>query len=89
MSVKVQPKDKQDFKPFDIEMIEITWKKRCELNDMMIESNQNGTTPNFSFWGDICLKFTKLKEEDLNKHSTDEIIAISNAVFEFANRKKK
>ena len=89
MSVKVQPKDEQDFKPFDIEMIEITWKKRCELNDMMIDSNQNGSTPNFSFWGDICLKFTKLTEKELNNYSTDEIIAIANSIFEFANRKKK
>ena len=89
MSVKVNPNENQDFKPFEIEMVEISWKKRCELNDMMLESGQDGKTPNFSFWGNICLKFTKLKEEDLNKYSTDEIIAISNRVFEVANRKKK
>ena len=41
MSVKVQPKDEQDFKPFDIEMI---------------ENGSNGV-PNFSFWGEIVLKY--------------------------------
>ena len=33
MSVKVKPNDKQDFKTFELEINEITWKKRCELND--------------------------------------------------------
>ena len=89
MSVKVKAKDNQDFKTFQIEIPEITWKKRCELNDLMIDSSNNGNTPNFTFWGDICLKFTNLKEEDLNNHSTDEIIAIANTVFEVANSKKK
>lgn len=90
MSVKVKPNQDQTFKPFTIEMIEITWKKRCELNDMMIEvNNSDNGIPNFSFWGSICLNFTTLTEAELNKYSTDEIIAIANAVFENANSKKK
>ena len=56
---------------------------------MMIEKTGSDSSPNFSFWGDICLKFTNLKEEDLNNYSTDEIIAIANTIFEVANRKKK
>ena len=89
MSVKVKPSEQQDFKPFEIEMVEITWKKRCELNDMMIESTNGGNNPAFSFWGDLVLKFTKLSEEDLNRFSTDEIVAISHTIFEVANAKKK
>jgi len=89
MSVKVKPNENQDFKEFEIEIVDITWKKRCELNDMMIESTKEGNTPSFSFWGDIVLKYTTLKEQELNKFTTDEIIAISNSIFEHANRKKK
>ena len=91
MSVKVKPNDKQDFKPFTIEMVEITWKKRCELNDLMIDLNNEkvGKIPKFSWWGEIVLKYTTMKETELNKYSTDEIIAIANAIFETANSKKK
>ena len=89
MSVNVKPNESQDFKPFNIEIVDITWKKRCELNDMMIASTQKDVIPTFTFWGDIVLKFTTLKEDELNKYTTDEIIAISNSIFEFANRKKK
>ncbi|QDP59716.1 MAG: hypothetical protein Unbinned2990contig1001_36 [Prokaryotic dsDNA virus sp.] len=86
--VKVKPSENQDFKPFEVEIVEITWKKRCELNDMMIQSGQEGVGT-FSFWGNICLKYTTLKENELNKYTTDEIVAIAQSIFEFANRKKK
>ena len=88
MSVKVKPNENQDFKPFNVEVVEITWKKRCELNDLMIKSSSEGT-PNFSFWGNIVLKYTTLKEEELNKYTTDEIVAIANSIFESANSRKK
>ena len=64
------------------------WKMRCELNDMMIEETAKSANPAFSWWGGIVLKYTDLDEEELNKYSTDEIIAIANAVFETANKKK-
>ena len=86
--VKIKPNDEQDFKPFDIAIKDINWKMRCELNDMMIKENSNGSMPSFSWWGGIVLKFTDLKESELNKYSTDEIIAIANTVFEVANKKK-
>ena len=90
MAVKVKPNEKQDFKTFNIEIVEITWKKRCELNDLMIKiNNDGGKIPPFSFWGDVVLKYTTMKENELNKYSTDEIIAIANTVFEVANSKKK
>ena len=63
-------------------------KQRCKLNDMMIKESTAGTVPNFSFWGSVVLECTDLGEDDLNKYSTDEIIAIANAIFEVANKKK-
>ena len=86
--VKIKPNDEQDFKPFDIAIKDINWKMRCDLNDMMIKENSNGSMPSFSWWGSIVLKYTDLKESELNKYSTDEIIAIANTVFEVANKKK-
>tara|TARA_Y100000310_G_C20111957_1_gene547535 strand:+ start:112 stop:381 length:270 start_codon:yes stop_codon:yes gene_type:complete len=86
--IKVQPKEDQDFKTFQVEIKDISWKMRCELNDKMIKENSNGSMPSFSWWGEIVLKYTGLKETELNKYSTDEIIAIANAIFEVANKKK-
>ena len=88
--IKVKPSEgqEQDFKTFEIAMKDINWKMRCELNDMMIKENSNGSMPSFSWWGSIVLKYTDLKESELNKYSTDEIIAIANTIFEVANKKK-
>jgi len=88
MAVKIKPTKEQEFKAFEVEIPKITWKRRCELNDLMISKNSNGEIPPFSFWGEVVLKFTKLSEEELNEYSTDEIISIANAVFEEANKKK-
>ena len=88
--IKVKPSEgqEQDFKTFEIAMKDINWKMRCELNDMMIKENSNGSMPSFTWWGEIVLKYTDLKESELNKYSTDEIIAIANTIFEVANKKK-
>ena len=88
MEIKVKPTKDQTFKTFQIPIKTINWKMRCELNDMMIKENSNGDMPSFSWWGNIVLKYTDLKEEDLNKYSTDEIIGIANTIFEVANKKK-
>ena len=86
--IKVKPTEDQDFKQFEIPIKDINWKMRCELNDMMIKENSTDTMPSFSWWGDIVLKYTELKESELNKYSTDEIIAIANTIFLIANKKK-
>ena len=87
--IKVKPAEEQDFKTFEIAIKNINWKMRCELNDMMIKENANSDVmPSFSWWGNIVLKFTDLKESELNKYSTDEIIGIANTIFEEANKKK-
>ena len=86
--MKIKPTEDQDFKTFEISIKEINWKKRCELNDKIIKEQGNGHIPSFSWWGDIVLKYTDLKEDELNKYTTDEIQAIANAIFEVANKKK-
>ena len=86
--VKVKATEGQDFKTFEVDIPQITWKKRCELNDMMLKENSNGKMPSFSWWGNVVLKYTEIKEDKLNDFSTDEIIAIANAIFEEANKKK-
>ena len=88
MSVKVKPNKNQIFKEFEIEIDDITWKKRCELNDKMLE-HSSGKIPPFSFWGEVVLTYSNMTEEELNKYTTDEIIAMANKVFEIANAKKK
>ena len=59
-----------------------------DLDDLMLEENAKNGNPSFSWWGNIVLEYTELKEEELNKYSTDEIIAIANTIFEVANKKK-
>ena len=86
--MKVKADKNQNFKSFDIEMKPITWQQRCELNDLMIKESGSGSIPNFSFWGNVVLKYTDLTEDKLNDYSTDEIIAMANAIFEEANKKK-
>ena len=57
---------------------------------MMIEAIKgDGKMPSFSFWGDICLEYTSLTEDELNELTTDQIIAVANKVFEVANHSKK
>ena len=86
--IKIKSTGEQTFKDFEVEIKQITWKMRCELNDMYVSENSNNGIPNFSWWGNIVLKYTDIKEEELNKYSTDEIIAIANTIFVFANKKK-
>ena len=91
MAVKVKPNESQEFKEFEVDVEEITWKKRCELNDLIVSlstEDEYKTMSELSICGDIVLKYTKLDEEELNNYSTDEIIAIANTIFEFANKKK-
>ena len=87
--IKVKPTEEQDFKTFEIAIKDINWKMRCELNDMMIKENSNGAMPSFSWWGNIVLKFTDLKESELNKYSTDEIIAIANTFLKLLIKKNR
>ena len=85
--MKIKPDKKDDFKPFEIDIKPIDWQQRCELNDLMIKEG-TGDAPSFSFWGRVVLDCTDLKEEELNKYSTSEIIAIANTIFKEANKKK-
>ena len=86
--IKIKPTEEQDFKAFEISIKDINWKMRCELNDMMIKENSNGSMPSFSWWGSLVLKYTDMKEIELNKYSTDEIIAIAFRISDEINKKK-
>ena len=88
MKIKPDKNQNQEFESFEVEMKPLTWKQRCELNDLMIKESGSGQIPSFSFWGKVVLDYTSLKEDELNSYSTDEIIAIANMIFEEANKKK-
>ena len=66
MAVKIKPNDEQDFKSFEVEIPNIGWEKRCELNNLMVSANKDEETSLINFCGEIVLKFTKLSEEELN-----------------------
>ena len=86
MSVSVESKNKE-FKTFKIDLKELDLDQRSELNDKFMEESSNGV-PNFSFWVDVIRMGTELPDEEINKYSTDELIAITNKIFEEANKKK-
>ena len=86
-NIKIKPSEGVDFKEFEVEIKDITWKMRCNLNDLMLEENAKNGNPSFSWWGNIVLEYTELKEEELNKYSTDEIIAIANRIIMKLNNK--
>ena len=92
MKIKVKPDEGQEFKAFDLELIDKVkgnWKTRCEITDRMMAQSYTGELPLLSWYGETVLKYTTLKEEDLEKYSLDEIAAMSNAIFNEVNRKKK
>lgn len=86
--MKIKADKSQTFKSFEIEVKPITWQQRCKLNDLMIKESSSGSIPNFSFWGEVVLEYTELTDDELNAYSTDEIVAMANAIFEEANKKK-
>ena len=51
MKIKPDKNQNQEFKSFEVEMKPLTWKQRCELNDLMIKESGSGQIPSFSFWG--------------------------------------
>ena len=86
MSVNVESKNKE-FKTFKIDLKELGLDERSELNDKFMEAAVDGV-PKFSFWVDVVTQGTDLPDEEINKYSTDELIAIANKIFEEANKKK-
>ena len=91
MIIKVKPDEGQEFKAFDLELKKETkgWKTRCEITDRMMAQSYTGELPLLSWYGETVLSYTTLKEEDLDNYSLDEIAAMSNAIFNEVNRKKK
>ena len=86
MSVNVESKNKE-FKTFKIDLKELNLDERSALNDKFMQEANEGL-PNFSFWVDVVRQGTELPDKEINKYSTDELIAIANKIFEEANKKK-
>tara|TARA_R100000808_G_C2099379_1_gene117003 strand:- start:590 stop:850 length:261 start_codon:yes stop_codon:yes gene_type:complete len=86
MSVNVESKNKE-FKTFRIDLKELNLDERSALNDKFMQEANEGL-PKFSFWVDVVRQGTELPDEEINKFSTDELIAIANKIFEEANKKK-
>lgn len=86
--IKVTPdKDQnQTFKPFSLEINLFTLQKRAEMNDLIVDESKE---KNFSFWLKILKMGTSLTDEQINKHSTEEILGIANAIIQDCNGKKK
>ena len=58
-------------------------------HELLIDSNMQNRIKEFQFCKTFsCPPYPSLKETELNKYSTDEIIGIANTIFEIANKKK-
>ena len=85
--LKIMP-DKQSghtFKAFEIETRELNLQDRADLNDKIMDKD---IKQNFSFWLSIIKDNTDYSDEELNKHSLEELVQMSSKIIENANKKK-
>ena len=82
---KIKVEKGKSFKAFEIDVKELNLQERAELNDKIMDST---VTQNFSFWLNIIRDCTNYKDEELNDYSLDELVAMSTAIIENANKKK-
>ena len=82
---KIKVEKGKSFKAFEIDVKELNLQERAELNDKIMDST---VTQNFSFWLNIIRDCTNYKDEELNNYSLDELVAMSTAIIENANKKK-
>ncbi len=88
VNVKPNKTHNQKFKSFEIELKTLGLQDRCKLNDEMIAKSQEDKQPGFSYWVNVLRIGTDLTDEEINKFSSEEIIAIAETIFEEANKKK-
>ena len=86
--MKIKPEKNQDFKEFEIEVEEVSWKNRCWMIDKYQDFISQAKEPNFSYYGEIILRCTKLTEDDLNKYSNVEIQSMGLQIFLECSKKK-
>ena len=86
--MKIKPEGNQDFKEFEIEVEEVSWKNRCWMIDKYQDFMAQAKEPNFSYYGEIILRCTKLTEDDLNKYSNVEIQSMGLQIFLECSKKK-
>ena len=75
----------QTFKTFEIKVRQPNLMERAALNDKIMDTEKK---QNFSFWLEIIKEFTAYSDEELNDYSLDELVAMSSAIIENANKKK-
>ena len=83
--VKVKPTKDQSFKVFEIEVKEPNLQESAKLNDALMD---NESKQNFSFFIGIIKDNTRYTDDELNIHSLEELVAMSTAIIENANKKK-
>tara|TARA_R110002167_G_scaffold95129_3_gene253582 strand:- start:1450 stop:1722 length:273 start_codon:yes stop_codon:yes gene_type:complete len=83
--IKVKPNKSQGFKVFEIEVKEPNLQERAKLNDALMD---NDSKQNFTFFLGIIKEHTRYSDEELNDYSLEELVAMSTAIIESANKKK-
>ena len=83
--VKVKPAKNQSFKVFEIEVREPNLQERAKLNDALMSTE---TEQNFSFFLSIIKDNTRYTDDELNAYALDELVAMSTAIIDNANKKK-
>ena len=87
--LKVDEKEIKSFggkhKAFEIEIKEMTFQDRSEINDLIFDDK---VIKNFTFWVQIIRRGTNLSDDDINKYSNSEIFAIGSKIISEMNKKK-
>ena len=83
--IKVTANADQSFKSFEIEVREPNLQDRAKLNDQIMDQDQK---QNFSFWLKIIRSNTRYTDDELNQYSLEELVGMSSAIIESANKKK-
>ena len=82
--IKVTANADQSFKSFEIEVREPNLQDRAKLNEIMDQDQKQ----NFSFWLKIIRTNTRYTDDELNQYSLEELVGMSSAIIESANKKK-
>ena len=75
----------QSFKTFEAEIRLLNLSERADLNDKIMDQ---GEKQNFSFWLQLIKDCTRYTDDELNKYSLDELVALSSTIIEDVNKKK-
>ena len=83
--VTVRDDKTKKFKPFDVELKDVTMDEREEINNLIFDTQNE---KNFTWFLKIIQLGTNYTRDDLNYFSNDELFALSGVVIENVNKKK-